>query len=205
MKIVELPVRPREALGSANARRIRRDGGIPLNLYGGDRAPVTLTTTQDDFNEVLKAHSAIVRLTHDEVKQTALVRDVAWDVFGDHVEHVDLFRVELEDEVKVKVPFHFVGVPRGQSNGGETMIALQDIEVFSPVKDIPEELRCDISELEVGQGIRVDEFTFPEGIRPAAHEHDLIVQCKAPKLAEEEGEGEGDETAEGAEAPAAEG
>ena len=192
MKIIDLPVQKRELTGSAESRRIRREGGIPVNLYGGSRGNVALTTTRDAFGEVLKAHSAIVRLTTGDVKQTALVRDVAWNTFGDHVEHLDLFRVELEDEVKVKVPFHFVGMPKGISHGGETQIVAHDVEIFCAVKDIPSELDCDIADLDVGDAIHVGDFPFPEGIRPAGHESDVVVQVKIPKVAAEEDEGEGE-------------
>ena len=118
MKIVDLPIEKRELLGSAESRRLRRKGLIPLILYGGNREPLTFTTTREAFGEVLKRHSAVVRLTTGDVEQTALVRDVAWDTFGDYVEHLDLFRVEADDEVRVRVELHFVGVPVGVSNGG---------------------------------------------------------------------------------------
>ncbi|MHC4939761.1 MAG: 50S ribosomal protein L25 [Planctomycetota bacterium] len=200
MQIVDLPVQNRDLLGSAEARRIRRAGGIPCNLYGGDRDPVNLTTTREAFAEVLKAHTAVVRLTDENVKQTALIREVSWDTFGDHVEHLDLVRVEMKDEVKIRVPIHFVGVPMGQSHGGTVHEVHKDLEVFSRVESIPSELRCDISKLDVGDGIRAGEFEFPEGVRNAMNEDELVVMIHAPKLhVEEPVEGE-----EGAE-PAAEG
>ena len=205
MKIIDLPVQKRELLGSAESRRLRRAGGIPVNLYGGERPNLALSTTRDDFAVVLKAHSAIVRLKLDEVEQTALVRDVAWNTFGDHVEHLDLFRVEMHEEVKVRVPFVFTGVPAGLSRGGETQIVLHDLEVLCAVKDIPSELRCDISPLAVGDAIHVNEYTYPEGVRPAGLETEVIIQVKEPKVVVDDDAGEGDDAIETPEAaPAAE-
>ncbi len=199
MKIVDLPVEPREALGSAACRRLRRGGGIPIVLYGGGREGVNLSTTRDAFKEVFKAHTALVRLTSGDVTQTALVREVAWDTFGDYVEHLDLFRVEAGDEVRVRVPFHFVGVAEGVSFGGETHYALKDIQVTAPVRDIPSELRIDVSGMNIGDAIHIGEYEFPEGVRPSGHPDELIVQVKVPKVAVEptEEEGEGEETADG--------
>ena len=201
MQIVDLPVQKRELLGSANARRIRLAGGIPCNLYGGGRETVSLTTTRDAFADVLKAHSAVVQLTDEDIQQTALIREVVWETFGDYVQHVDLVRVGLDDEVNIRVPFHFHGVPAGGAHGGETHVALQDLEIYAQVRNIPSEFRCDISGLEIGDTIRVADFEFPEGARPVAHADDLIVQVKEPKVVEEEtpegeGEGEGEAPAE---------
>jgi len=206
MKIIDLPVETRELLGSAESRRLRRKGGIPIVLYGGGRDSIHLSTTRDAFGEVLKFHSAVVRLTAGEVTQTALVRDVAWNTFGDHVEHLDLLRVEPEDEVAISVPFHFVGIPAGISHGGEMQVLMKEVPVLARVKDMPTELRLDISELNVGDSIHVGDYEFPDGVRAAGEPEDLIIQVKEPKVVAETA-GEGGEAGEGetpgGEAPAA--
>jgi len=201
MKIVDLPVQKRARLGSAESRRIRRAGGIPCNLYGGDREAIPLTTTRDAFDEVLKAHTALVRLTDESAEQTALIRDVAWDTFGEHVEHLDLIRVAMTDEVKIRVPLNFVGVPAGQSEGGVIHEVHHDLEVYSRVDSIPSEILCDISGLGIGDGIRAGDFEFPEGVRAAMAEDEMVVQCAAPKVVVETApvEGAEGEAAEGAE------
>jgi large subunit ribosomal protein L25 len=209
MKIVDLPVTRRDKTGSAESRRIRRGGGIPCNLYGGDRGSVSLTTSRDAFAEVLKAHTALVRLRDDAVEQTALIRDVAWDTFGEFVEHLDLVRVSMTDEVKVRVPIHFTGTPAGQKHGGVLVENNRDIEVFAQVKSIPSELPCDVSALEIGDGIRIADIELPEGVRTEMPEEEMIVQCTEPQaviIEEPEGEeveGEGEAPVEG-EAPDAE-
>lgn len=197
MKIIDLPVQKRELTGSAESRRIRRAGGIPVNLYGGERSNLTFSTSRKSFAEVLKAHSAIVRLKLGDVEQTALVREVSWNVFGDHVEHLDLVRVELKDEVKVRIPLHFTGVAAGVSHGGQTQFALQDLEVYCILENMPSEFVCDISELEVKDTIRIGDYAFPEGVRPTGHDNELIVQVKEPAAASNDDEDEAEEGAEG--------
>jgi large subunit ribosomal protein L25 len=194
MKIIDLPVQKREVTGSAESRRIRRAGGIPVNLYGGARPSVSLSTERDSFSKVLRAHSAIVRLKLADVEQTALVREVSWNVFGEHVEHLDLFRVELHDEVKVRIPVTFTGVPVGIAHGGQTRVVLQDLEVHCILEKMPSELICDISALDVNGAVRIGDYEFPEGVRPAGHASDLIVQVKEPAAAKTEDEAvEGEE------------
>ena len=205
MQILDLPVEKREKLGSANARRYRRSGGIPCNLYGRGVDPFPLVTTRDAFGEVLKLHTAIVRLMLGEDSQLALLREVKWDTYGDHVEHIDFKRVEMEDTVKIKVPLFFVGTPAGAHHGGDLQAVQVDIEVLSRVDSIPSQIRVDVSSLEIGDGIRAGELPFPEHVQSAIDPTAMIVQVKAPKKAEEAevaAEPEGEDNAEAEEKPA---
>ncbi len=210
MQILDLPVEKRDKLGSANARRYRRAGGIPCNLYGRGQDPFPLVTTRDAFGEVLKVHTAIVRLKLGEDEQLALLREVKWDTYGDYVEHIDLTRVEMEDTVKIKVPLVFAGDPAGVHHGGVLQASRVDIEVHARVDSIPSEIRVDVRPLEIGDGIRAEALPFPENVVPAVDPNMMIVQVKAPKkvveeeLAPVEGEGEGEAPAEAEEKPSSE-
>ena len=175
MQILDLPVEKRENFGTANARRSRRGGRVPCMLYGGKQANVPLTASTLDLGNVLKVHTALVRLKLGEQEQTALLREVKWDVLGEYVQHVDLVRVEMTDEVKIKVPVHCFGVPAGIAEGGELQIVKAEIEVFSRVDSIPAEIRIDVAALKLFEGVHVRELTFPPHVRAAGHETDLIV------------------------------
>jgi large subunit ribosomal protein L25 len=185
MQILDLPVEKRETSGSANARRARRQGRVPCILYGGKQDNVFLFTTATDFGNVLKAHSALVRLKLGEQEQTALLREVKWDVLGEHVQHVDFVRVEMTDEVKIKVPVHTFGVPVGIGEGGELQLVKAEIEVYSRVDSIPNEIRIDVSALKLFDGVHVREVVFPPNVRAAGHATDLIVHVVPPRKVEE--------------------
>jgi len=184
MQILDLPVERRERFGSANARRYRRAGSVPCILYGGKQEGVPLLASAFDLANVLKQHSALVRLKLGEQEQTALLREVRWDVMGEHVEHVDLVRVEMEDEVKIKVPVHTFGIPAGAHEGGELQIVKPEIEVMSRVDAIPSEIRIDVSPLELHQGIHVGDITYPPHVRPAGHPEDLVLHVVPPRKVE---------------------
>jgi len=185
MKILNLPVEKRDKFGSANASRYRRAGKVPCNLYGRGRDNVHLVTDADHLQEVLKAHTALVRLELGDQEQTALLRSVDWDVFGEVVEHVDLVRVNLEDEVKIKVPVHCTGIPAGTSEGGLLQIAKPDLEVFSRVDSIPSAILVDVSGLHVHDALHIRDVTFPPNVRPAYEEHELVVHLMPPRKVEE--------------------
>ena len=210
MQILDLKVEKREKFGSANSRRYCRDGKIPMILYGRGQDTVPLLCEADDFGEVTRAHTAIVRLTvGDSIAQTALIREIAWDTFGDYVQHIDLVRVEAEDEVDIKVPIHYHGVPAGSAHGGALHVILPEMVLHCRVDSIPSELLVEVSHLEIDQGIRVGEIEYPANVRPSRPDTDLLVHCKEPRVAVEQTDEEGEEgaaPAEGAEgAEAAEG
>ncbi len=186
MEILDLPVEHRDKLGSANARRYRRAGHIPVILYGAGQDNVPLVVTAEKFADILAAHTLLIRLKlGDDVEQLALIREVSWDVFSEHVQHIDLTRVRMEDEVQVTVPIHLHGVPEGVAQGGVLEPVITDLEVYTRVDSIPGELVVDVTPLDVHQGIHVDELTYPEHVRPARGGRDLIVHCVRPKKIEE--------------------
>jgi len=186
MKILNLPVEKRDKLGSANARRYRRAGQVPCNLYGRGQDNVDLVAKADDLQEVLKTHSALVRLSLGEKEQTALLRSVEWDVFGEALEHVDLVRVNMEDEVKIKVPVHCIGIPAGTSEGGQLQINKPDLEVFSRVDSIPTGIRVDVTGLHIHDAIHIRDLEFPPHVRPVSAEAELVVHLMPPRKVEEE-------------------
>jgi large subunit ribosomal protein L25 len=185
MQILDLNVEKRDQFGSSRSRRYRRAGRIPCMLYGSKQDNVPLLAKAADFDGILKAHSALVRLKLGAEEQTALLREVKWDFLGEYVEHVDLVRVEMSDEVKIKVPVHAIGIPAGAGEGGELQVVKAEIEVLSRVDAIPTEIRIDVSALKLFDGIHVNEITYPPHVRPAGHERDLVVHCVPPRKVEE--------------------
>jgi large subunit ribosomal protein L25 len=184
MKILDLPVETRDRLGSGNARRYRRAGKIPCHLYGRGQPNVNLVAAVKDVETMLKAHTALVTLKLGAKEQMALLRDVAWDTFSEHVDHIDFTRVELTDEVEIKVPVHLAGVPAGASQGGETVLVKPDLQVFARVDSIPSEIRIDVSHLEIDMAVHVGEVTYPPNVRPALDVREVVVVLQPPKKVE---------------------
>jgi large subunit ribosomal protein L25 len=185
MQILDLPVEKRDSFGTARARRSRRGGSVPCMLYGSKQANVPLFTKALDLGKVIKAHSALVRLKLGEQEQTALLREVKWDVMGEYVQHVDFVRVEMSDEVKLKVPVHCFGVPAGVGEGGELQVVKAEIEVMTRVDSIPGEIRIDVSALKLFEGVHIREVSFPPNVRAAGHLEDLVVHVVPPRKVEE--------------------
>ncbi len=179
-KSVVLPVMRREKVGSAQSRRYRRQGRIPCVLYGGGQASVPLTLDKTEFGGAMKSHARVVTLRLGEEEQTALIREIGWDVFGEHVEHVDFVRVDLAQLVEVDVLLRFVGTAAGIGQGGTLQALFTDLGVRCRADSIPDEIRIDVSALAIGQGLHVRDIVFPEGVVATRDANDLVVHVVEP-------------------------
>lgn len=203
MQIQDLPVQKRVTLGSAASRRYRRERLIPCILYGNKQENVPLTTTVDAFDKVLKSHSVILRLRLGEQEQTALLRRVDWDALGEWVHHVDFVRIEMHDEVKVSVPMRYIGIPAGIGQGGVPEVVVADMDVFCRADSIPDEIRVDVTAVELDQGVYAHQVTWPQNVRPVVRGKGLLFHVVQARKIEEVKPAAAEAVAEGAEAAAA--
>ncbi len=214
---------PREDFGKGVARRLRRSGMIPGVVYGGGGSSIPVMVNPKTILEVLHSesgHNAIFTL---EIKGKAPARVMLreWQVepvYGELL-HVDMVRVARDVKLRVKVPIHVTGEPKGvKLQGGIFDFVLREVEVECLPDDIPEHFTADVTELTIGKNLRVadlpvtDKFkVLTEATRVVAHvvvlkeEEEKPAEAVAaepaePEVirkgkAEEEGEGEAEEAA----------
>jgi hypothetical protein len=79
--------------------------------------------------------------------------------------HADLFAVDVDKAIEVKVPVRIVGTPTGVTFGGGILdFPLREIEVLCLPRAIPEELPIDVAALQVGDSIHVRDIALPAGV-----------------------------------------
>ncbi len=153
----------REEFGKGAARRSRRAGLIPAVVYGGGGSSIPVAVDPKKIQEILRSesgHNAIFTL---EIKGKAPARVMLreWQVepvYGDLL-HVDMVRVARDVKLKVKVPIHVMGEPKGvKLQGGIFDFVLRELEVECLPDDIPEHITADVTELTIGRNLRVAEL-----------------------------------------------
>lgn len=157
-----LTVAVREKLGTANTRRLRDQGQVPVVLYGHGGENVHLSVAKKEVNLLLRHHTRHVELAGG-VKEHAIVKDLQWDPLGIEVLHMDLVRISLDEKVKLTVPIKFHGQPIGLQNHGSTNEILHEVEILVPATNIPDELQLNINDLDVGGSKIVADIALPEG------------------------------------------
>ncbi|MBT8115439.1 MAG: 50S ribosomal protein L25/general stress protein Ctc [Arenicella sp.] len=210
--IVEAEVRA--GSGTAASRRSRRNGQVPVVVYGGGEDEQYLLV---DHNKIMMQlavesfHSALVQLHVGDDLQRAILRDVQMHPFKQQVMHLDFQRVSRKDTITMTVPLHFSGeeeAPGVKLEFGILAHSMTSIDVSCLGSDLPEYVSVDVSGLEMGESVSLGEVVLPEGVSLASsvQESDLelpVASVLAPRIqaAEEEEveelEGEDGEAVEG--------
>jgi large subunit ribosomal protein L25 len=180
----------RDAFGSQNTRRLRRDGRIPAILYGHGKENVPLAVPSDQVQNAIRQSAKLIDLQGD-VKESALIREVQWDALGDNIIHLDLTRVSATELVTVTVGLETRGTAAGVTAGGVVKVLVHTIEVECQADSIPEKLEVNINQLELHESLTVADLELPDSIKVSLPSDSLLVQCVEP-TAEVEPEEEGD-------------
>jgi large subunit ribosomal protein L25 len=183
-----LEVSSRNATGSRESRRLRRQGLVPAVLYGHGEKCVPLAASRDALAAVVRHGSRVVELK-GAVKTSALVRELQWDTFGVEPIHVDFLRVSASDRVRIKVPVDLKGECPGQRAGGVLSLVMHEIELECTAVAVPEKIHALVGKLELGGVVKVRDLELPKGARALADAEESVVTCSLPSKMEEEAGG----------------
>ena len=200
--IVEAEVRT--GSGTAASRRARRNGQVPVVVYGGGEDEQYLLVDHNKIIHQLEVeafHSALVQLKVDGELQRAVLRDVHMHPYKLQVLHLDFQRVSRKDTITMTVPFHFVGeedAPGVKIESGIMTHSMTSVDVTSLGSDLPEYVEVDVPALNIGESVHLGEIKLPEGVEFAStvQESDLelpVAAVLAPKKASASAEEEGAE------------
>jgi large subunit ribosomal protein L25 len=200
MNTVNLSAQPREGTGKQAAKRVRRTGMVPAIIYGRGQDPRSVQVDSHELKTLIhkgQATSVINLEIEGDEDLMVLLRDPIRHPVSDIMMHADFLRVTETSRVHLRVPIELEGMPAGVVEGGIMDQIMRDVSIECEVRVIPEIIKLDVSELEIGQNISIGELEF-EGIRFLADETATIVTISLPR-AEEEEEIEGEEGEEGEE------
>lgn len=176
----------REAAGRRAASRLRRSGQVPGVIYGHGEPPVSVSIDADALTETIHGGAHLVDLDLDGQASKLLVKDVQYDHMNDHIIHVDLARVSLDERVTVTVPLKFRGTPVGvKADGGNFLSPLTELEIECLVIAIPSEIRVNVAELKIDEQIQVKQLELPQGVTVLANPEQVVCLVAQP-VAEEE-------------------
>ena len=203
--IATLTVQVREA---GVPRRLRREGGVPANLYGREVSNISLSIDDLDLTRLMAAggHRGLLKLQFTgenlpsgDALRTVMVRDIQRDPLSGRVLHLDFYQVDLKAKLTTEVPVRLLGEEVATKGEGVLQHGLRMIEVECLPTDIPDYLEVDISELEIGDSVTVADLGAPEGVDILTDLGEIIVTVVVPRMEIEEPETD-EEEVEGEEA-----
>jgi large subunit ribosomal protein L25 len=211
---LRLQVRERERRGSADARRLRKEGFIPGVLYGSGKEPHAICVPERELRRVLTGQGGLhaildVVLEGQKTTHASILKDYQQDPIRGHISHIDLQEVRLDEPIQASVTVQLVGEPVGAKEGGVLSQVQREINVEALPMEIPEHIDLDVSGMAIGDTLRLADLAPMDGVTYLDNPEETVLatvglptRVEEPEEVVEEGEelAEG-ELAEGEEAP----
>jgi large subunit ribosomal protein L25 len=198
-------VQNRAILGSAESRRLRKQGLIPGVLYGRER-PVSISIAERDLRTALTTKgglNAVLDVVVDGGNiHSSVLKEYQQDPVRGLITHVDLQEVRLDQPIHATVPVHVTGEAAGTKEGGILSQVTNELNVEALPMEVPEHIDADVSDLQIGDSLRLATLRLPAGVT-ALDDPEIVIATVTTPMREEEPEVA--EGAEGEEGAAAEG
>lgn len=221
----ELNVEMRTNLGKGASRRLRVKKKIPIIFYGRHlKTPVPMAIETSAWAKISGTGSSVLFTFKSRTEgavdgKIALVRETQHHPVSDECIHVDFIEVRMDEKIKVHVPVLLMGKAKGVVEGGILQQIRREIEVRSLPGNIPDKIEADVTNLDIGESLHINEVVLPSGITVVEEVNYTLAAVVPPEelaktieqaeVATTEGgeaqvavHGEGEAEKEGAEVPA---
>jgi len=196
LETINLKAKIRTTVGNGPARGLRCQGRIPAVLYGPDTETMSLSVDRSELEKVLKKGQTAQLLLNliiengKESKRSAMIKELQTHPATHGLLHVDFYEISMSRKIRVNIPVVTVGKARGVELGGLLQVVRRELEVHCLPGDIPKTLEIDISDLDIGGTIHVQDIALPENVEIPADVNFTVVSVVNPKRETLEG-GEG--------------
>ena len=153
-------------------------------MYGVEKECVALSINKKELEKLLSETYSVINVKIDGNEQKSVFKEIQFHPVKGDVIHVDLQRIKAGQEINVSVPLKFVGEAPGVKLGGLFQTIKSDLDISTLPKYLPNEIEIDISSLEIGDSIHVDDLKL-EHITFDLDAEELICSVILPKKVEE--------------------
>ena len=189
MKSINVKGTARTATGKKATRDLRKNGGVPCNLYGenknenGESIAMSFATTQEELRKLVYSPDIYsVNLTIDGKECKAVMKELQFHPVTDQLLHVDFYEITEEKPIVMEVPIQMTGLAEGVKAGGKLAASVRKLKVRAPYTAIPEKLIIDVTNLALGKTIKVGELSF-EGLELVTSPSVVVCQGKMTRSA----------------------
>ncbi len=176
----------RTETGSSASRKARREGKIPVSLYGKDHDAVSLLIDRREFETILRNEgvNAVFNVEYDGNIQQVWIKDFTPAALEDLIYDVDLEAISADQKLEVEIPLYTVNDETIKE--GIVEIVEQEILVETTPANIPSYFEIDVEGLEIGDSLTVADLTVPENVEVLLESDQTIVSISAPMEEPEE-------------------
>ncbi|AOY59528.1 50S ribosomal protein L25 [Desulfococcus multivorans] len=202
MEFIDLKANIRTGRKKGPSRRLRAAGRIPAVLYGPGAETLALSIDTTDLEKAVKNRSGsqvFLNLVIDgaDGNKTAMIKDLQIHPVSRDMIHADFYEIAMDRKIRATAPVTVTGKSIGVENGGMVQIIRRELEVLCYPNQMPEEIVVDITDLDIGDSIHIEDIAVEEGVE---FPHDVnftvltILSGRPEEAGEEEEEEMGEET-----------
>jgi large subunit ribosomal protein L25 len=176
---MKLEVREREQIGSRTSRRLRAQGFVPGVLYGKGHARA-IVVPERDLRAAMTGPSGLhaildVVVAGQATVHPSILADYQQDPIRGTIAHIDLREVRLDQPIHATVVVQLVGDPAGVKVGGMLSLVTRELHVEALPTDVPEHIEVDVSELEVGDVLRLESVPPIDNVTILDDLHETVI------------------------------
>jgi large subunit ribosomal protein L25 len=180
----------REATGKGSNRKLRRSGKIPAVLYGHKNESVSLEVDPKDIFKILHSDSGENTIFGLNVpgreRLNCLIKEYQLEPISHILLHADFYEVAMDEALEVKVPLETEGESYGvKSEGGLMDIVHRELHVECLPGDIPESIVVNVTDLKIGDMIRVRDLVVSDKIKILDDPETVVLAIEHPRAEEE--------------------
>src|SRR5688572_20908791 len=176
---MKLEVREREELGSRHTRRLRSEGLIPGVLYGkGHARPIVVP--ERELRAAMTGPSGLhaildVVIEGQTTVHPSILAEYQQDPIRGTISHIDLREVRLDQAIHATVTIQLVGEPAGAKTGGMLSLVAREVQVEALPADVPEHIEVDVSQMEVGDVLRLADIPAIDQVTLLDDPHETVI------------------------------
>jgi large subunit ribosomal protein L25 len=178
----------RSGFNKSITKSLRKEGKIPAVIYGISKESIPFSINYSDAKKILDSElgeNTILEILIGKDKINGMVQEMQWDYLGDTIIHIDFLKIDISKRVKVSIPIILKGEPIGcRVEDGLLDFVTRDILVSCFPGDILKQIELDVSELHIGQSLKIGQLDLSDKIELLSNPE--IVICIVAGKAEEE-------------------
>ncbi len=192
MDLIKLNATERKIRGKGAARRIRQEKMLPGVVYGPKMTPLVVSLDTSEFDKIIRDRGVSGLFLNLKIQgdvpqaKVVMLKELQMDPFGIEYLHADFQQIDMDTQVTVSVPVEILGTSIGVKDGGGMLqIIRRELEVICKPADTPERIEIDVTHLDIGDAVHVEEIDLGEEVQ-IPHDVNFTVLTVVPPAAEEE-------------------
>lgn len=198
----KLNLEPRSKTGNAAARKLRRDGKIPVNYYYGGEENQNMSIDKKILHKAIQSGQQVFELELDGNTIYVTVKEAQYHPVTEQIIHLDLLRVRRDVKMKFSIPLNLIGDSVGAIEGGIVSQLANAIDIECLPTGVPDSIDVDITNLELNGTVFASDINLPDDTELLSPEDTTIAVCAPPtaevevEVPDEEGDEDGEDVSE---------